>query len=103
MTSLSHFYKAPSAVFLDFCKKDQLVEIARHYDIVLQEGILKDELKRFILSSLFRMGVLQKDPVVAAAGPESVVQAAMLTYEEQKELLQLQLELERERVRRWVK
>lgn len=73
---LSDFYEAPCAVFLDSCKKDQLVEIAEHYGIVLQEGLLKDELKMFVLLSLFEMGVLQKEPAAepaaaAAVRPES--------------------------------
>ena len=107
---LSAFYEAPCAVFLDSCKKDQLVEIAEHYGIVLQEGMLKDELKMFVLLTLFEEGVLQKKPaaepaaaavdaVKAESASGSVRQAGVLSFEQQERLLQLQLELERTKLR----
>lgn len=105
---LSAFYDAPGAVFLDSCKKDQLVQIAEHYGIALQEGMLKDELKMFVLLTLFEKGVLQKEPAAEPAAAAavrsesasvSVGQVGVLSFEQQRELLQLQLELERTKLR----
>ncbi len=103
---LSGFFEAPCAVFLDSCKKDQLVEIAEHYEIALQEGMLKDELKMFVLLSLFERGVLQKEPAAEPAAAAavrsafgSVGQVQVLSFEQQRELLLLQLELERTKLR----
>ena len=67
MGDLSAFYDAPSAVFLESCKKEELLEIAEHYEIELEEGILKDELKVFVLLTLFERGMFQKVPGVEPA------------------------------------
>lgn len=65
---LSAFYEAPCAMFLDACKKDDLLEIANHYGIVL----LKDKMKMFVLLKLFEKGVFQKEP---AAEPSATVRS----------------------------
>ena len=99
---LSDFYDAPSAVFLDTCKKDQLLEIAEHYDIVVREGMLKDELKVFVLLTLFEKGVLQKEPGAEPALTKPAVpvrQEGALSFHQQRELLLLQLELEQTKLR----
>lgn len=80
-----------------------------HCGIALQEGMLKDELKMFVLLTLFEKGVLQKEPApespaepAAAARSESsfvpVGQSGMLSFQQQRELLTLQLERTKLRV-----
>lgn len=46
---LKAFYNASCSVFLDLCRKEQLLEIAEHYGVALQEGMFQDELKMFVL------------------------------------------------------
>ena len=106
MGDLSALYDVPSAVFLESCKKEELLEIAEHYEIELEEGILKDELKVFVLLTLFERGMFQKVPGVEPAlskrepGAAALVeQAERLTFAQERELLQLQLEVERTKLR----
>lgn len=65
---------------MNSCRKAQLMEIADRYGIVVAEKSRKDELKETVLLSLFE---------------RVLVQAASLTFEQQKELLSLQFEQEK--------
>lgn len=93
------FYSAPSAAALCACTKDQLEQIAEHYEIEFREGLLRDELKGLVMLTLFEKGVLAKEPGGAGAEPNQVcsqspVALERLSFEQQERLLALQLELE---------
>lgn len=95
--------------FINGCEKDQLVEMADHYGIVVAAKNRKEEIRKAVLLSLFERGVLHKSELDAAAAvpakmPVSVpavVQTAGLTFEQQKELLALQFEQEMLRSLSW--
>lgn len=98
------FYGAPNAAMLCSCTREQLVEIARHYRIDFAEDILKDELKAEVMLTLFERGVLPRGSGGAGAEPlvgssqSPVKPDGLLTFEQQRELLRLQLEVEQARL-----
>ncbi|KAM3582751.1 uncharacterized protein V6R79_025465, partial [Siganus canaliculatus] len=102
MASLAAFFEAPSVAFLKTCKKDELSRIADHFCITVPERVHKDELRDVIVSSLFDQGVLQQrekevsEEQLSQKGSLKVAsQVAELTFEQQKELLSMQLEQEK--------
>ena len=65
-----------------------LLKIVGHYDINIGENVLKEEIKGSLRAALFENGVLQSPSGnVAFVGSTAVV----LTFEQQKELLLLQM------------
>lgn len=56
MASLAEFFETPTAGYINGFKKDQLVEIADHYCIVVAGINLKEEIRKAILLSLFERG-----------------------------------------------
>ncbi|KAM3610731.1 uncharacterized protein V6R79_008142 [Siganus canaliculatus] len=102
MASLAAFFEAPSVAFLKTCKKDELSRIADHFGITVPERVHKDELRDVIVSSLLDQGVLQQrekevseDHLSRKASLKIASQVAELTFEQQKELLSMQLEQEK--------
>ncbi|KAM3611452.1 uncharacterized protein V6R79_018685 [Siganus canaliculatus] len=102
MASLAAFFEAPSVAFLKTCKKDELSRIADHFCITVPERVHKDELRDVIVSSLFDQGVLQQrekevseEHLSRKASLKVASQVAELTFEQQKELLSMQLEQEK--------
>lgn len=95
---LEAFFAAPRASVVCSCTREQLVQIASHYDLDFDEDMLKDELKAFVMLALFgEQGIVSKGTGAAAAVPlgvrsQSPVKHSTLSFEQQKELLQLQLE-----------
>lgn len=96
----SGFFDAPSVVFIEAGKKDDLFCIADHFGTTVAEKLHKDELQNMVLSSLFDQGVLQgneKGVCEAQPGPNpgswtAAPCTAGLIFEQQKELLTLQFE-----------
>lgn len=95
MASMSGFFD--TVAFVNARKKNQLVEIADHYGVVIAERSCKDELRTAILFSLIERGLINTTELGGKSGPMTVVQAASLTFEQQKELLALQLGQEKMR------
>lgn len=89
---LNSFVQSPSELALELCNKEQLLEIAEHYKIAIVDKKLKDTVKEVLKKKLLDLGVLSDQPV---AGAGFLSSPTMLTFEQQRELLQMQLELER--------
>ena len=85
------FLSSPSEELLEQCTKDQLLKIAEHFQIEVLDKKLKDTIKKTVKSKLLDDGVLLIEEVTQ----KPVVSKGILTFEQQKELLLLQLEHER--------
>lgn len=105
MASVALFVQSPSEELFNSLHKEQLLELAKHYDVDLGWKRLKREIKEVLKSVLTDKCVL---PVVSDHKDESSVSAPVaLTFEQQKELLLLQMErdkmsLDRERLRHYL-
>ncbi|KAK0131239.1 hypothetical protein N1851_034061 [Merluccius polli] len=87
---------APSEEALDKCTKEQLLKLSDHYSVAVIDRRQKDDIKIALRLKLVELGVLASGPVPAS--PPTVgmpFQTQGLTYEQQKELLLLQLEHEK--------
>lgn len=89
---LSGFVQTPSEVALELCTKEQLIEIADHYKIEIDDGKLKESVKARLKQGLREIGVLWDNSVSEGASFQS---SLSLTFEQQRELLQMQLEIAR--------
>ena len=87
MAEVADFVKAPSEALLDKCTREQLLKIADHYQIEVGDKRLKDAIRSILKANLADMGVLDEEsrhlPPLAASN---------LTFEQQKEMLRLQLD-----------
>ena len=99
MTAVEDFIGAPSEELLAGLTKDQLLRLADHYNVEVSDKRLKDSVRSILSAALGVAGILPPSAsgsgAVAAGG--STVPGGPLTFDQQKELLQLQLELARER------
>ena len=98
MAQMEAFFETPSEGFLDGCTKEQLLKIADHYKIEISDKRLKDTVKAILKANLYEMDVLpgKVEGVIEPTGSSSVItQSTALTFEQQKELLLLQMEHER--------
>ncbi|KAL7371523.1 hypothetical protein ABVT39_000330 [Epinephelus coioides] len=75
---VENFIQSPSEELLEQCTKEQLIKIAQHYSTDVEPKGTKENLKSIIKANLQECGVLME------------VQG--LTFEQQKELLLLQME-----------
>lgn len=109
---LDAFFQLPSAAALCSGTKEQLLEIAKRYKVDVNESWLRDELRAFVMLSLYENGVLPKETGGAVAEPKVVSSQPLvghertLTFEQQERLLgqqervlALQLELEQAKLR----
>ncbi|XP_030283654.1 uncharacterized protein LOC115587797 [Sparus aurata] len=102
MAGIEDFVASPCEEFLDGCTKDQLLKVAESYDIVLSG--LSDKRKGNV-KSLVKMQLIGKGVLVVKRGesgePQAVqsfkVPSGNLTFEQQKELLLLQLAHEKDK------
>ena len=102
MAAVSDFFDRPSEDFLDQCLREHLVKIAEHYEIVVGDKRLKENVKAILKANLFEMNILKPKPATVSVDGALGVQAPLaLNFEQQKEMLQLrmQLEMEMERVK----
>ena len=99
IASLEDFFASPSEGFLDVCAREQPLKIAEHYDVEVGDKRLKDRvrviLKVLLLDKVF---VVAPPPFSPGAGLVLPAVATGLTFEQQRELLILQLEHERVKV-----
>lgn len=91
---LNSFVQSPSELALELCNKEQLIEIAEHYRIRIVDKKLKETVKEEVKKGLMDLKVLCDQPV-ASASASFEPSPTTLTFEQQRELLQMQLELER--------
>ena len=94
MVTVEDFFASPSEEFLDICTKEQLLQIAEHYDVDVGDKRLKERMKAILKSNLFEKNVLSAVP--SAVSQSTVLSppltATGLTFDQQKELLMLQLD-----------
>lgn len=62
--TVAEFVREPSETFLDGFTKKQLVQIAGHYAIVVDERRRKDDIKEVILVALCEWGVVGQGEVL---------------------------------------
>lgn len=104
------FFAAPNVAALGSATKEQLIEIAKHYNIEYEDDVLKDQLKGDVIITLHERGVLPRRVAGAAAEPLDVYSQSPvkhdLSFEQQERLLdrqerlvRLQLELENAKLR----
>lgn len=89
-------FKSPREDLLEKCTEDQLLKLAEHYEIsnADKNRKLKDQIKSELKTALFEKNVLvttPDQPLPSDPSPPSVPSTGHLTFEQQKELLQLQI------------
>ena len=95
MASVSSFVQSPTEAILNSCTKDQLLKLVEHYGIDIGDKKL-EEIKGALRAALIESGVLPAT-VQSNAVVQSVSPPVGLTFEQQKELLLLQLNAEMEK------
>ena len=88
-SDIQEFIQSPSEDLLDTLSRDQLLELASHYEIGLtvHDKRLKGNIKDIMKSALWDEGVFKSSAIPTA-------KEASLTFEQQKELLLIQIEAE---------
>ncbi|XP_057193623.1 uncharacterized protein LOC130556536 [Triplophysa rosa] len=90
MTSnIEEFIRNPSEDLLSECSKDQLLALASHYHVGLSvaDKRLKESLKSILISALVDQKVLKSEPTTSISQGSRM----SLTFEQQKELLLLEM------------
>jgi hypothetical protein len=106
MTSnVDEFIRFPSEELLDVCTKEQLLKVAEHYKIEISDKRLKNSIRLILKANLMERGILDVTTGAASAedspSPRYVtitapsVSPSSLLFEQQKELLLLQIEHDR--------
>lgn len=97
-SGLKNFYDCPSEEIFDSLSKEQLLQLAETYkvDISAADKRLKETIKMSLRGSLIEKGILS-ELKGEVENPSAVTGAAIttpnsLTFEQQRELLRLQLE-----------
>ena len=84
MASVEEFVDSPCDHLLDQCSKEQLLKIAEHYKVEIGDKRVKlDTIKANLRKKLVATGVLEMEEKVGSAS---------LDFEQQKELLMMQLQ-----------
>lgn len=95
MAEYEAFTTAPSEEALESCTKKQLLELAEHFSVVGMDRRRKDNIKAALKLKLGELGILTSGPAPAFPAVVRVLaQTQGLTFEQQKELLLLQMEHE---------
>lgn len=93
MANVEEFIRCPSEESLEQCTKEQLLKIVEHYSLDIGDKRLsKENVKAMLKSNLWDMGVLSGK---LDKSPCQLLQSSIggnFTFEQQKELLLLQLE-----------
>lgn len=100
MASISDFYAAPSIEFLQTSQKKVLLQIAKYYGIKMSGKGSKSEISNSIITALKGKGVLGEGEPQSGFSVTSKPELVStpfdgLTFEQRKELMQLQFEQER--------
>ena len=100
MSLVEDFIRTPSVSLLDKCTKEQLLRIAEHYKIEVQDKRVKVKVKIFLMDSLVTQAVLPEEADTsedeAEEGKKVLFSSAPLSFEQQKELLEMKLQHEKE-------
>ena len=102
MASIETFFDAPSEELLERFTKAQLLQISEHYGVAIT-GKKKQEVKECLIANLEKDDILQRcaqvvSPSVAKGLPPLVSIVPGLTFDQQKELMLIQLEHERMKI-----
>lgn len=97
MSAVEEFIASQSEEVLDLCTKEQLLKIAEHYDIDFSNNMLKERQKAIVRSSLIEKGVLAENQSISL--PLRSMSTSNLTFEQQRELLSMQIGHERFKVK----
>ena len=102
MAGIETFFDAPSEELLERFTKAQLLQIAEHYGVAIT-GKKKQEVKECLIANLEKDDILQRcaqvfSPSVAKGLPPLVSIVPGLTFDQQKELMLIQLEHERMKI-----
>lgn len=92
MAVIDAFISSPSHEFLDGCTKEQLLDIAEHYGILIKDKRLKENVKIVLVTELIRNGILETKMEESVPGASNL---QSFSFEQQKELLLLQMEHEK--------
>lgn len=93
MADCDAFIAAPSEEALEHCTREQLLKIAEHFSIVVGDKRLKENIKVVLKSELREKGVLAVDEKAdSPVSPGVLIQTQGLTFDQQKELLLIQLD-----------
>ncbi|KAL2076336.1 hypothetical protein ACEWY4_028068 [Coilia grayii] len=95
-TFIESFIETPRESSLDSCTKETLLEIASHYKVPIpdKKRKLKERIKLFLTEALREQWVLLEEPGPKPASVEKH-ETVGLTFEQRRELLQLQIEQEK--------
>merc|ERR1712208_111033 len=106
MGLVEDFIQAPSVGGLDKCTKEQLFKIADYYSIEIPDKRSKDRVKIFLVDNLVAQKVLPEEEVPSDEDTQTETNArdgktfsfssGHLTFEQQKELLEIKLKHEKE-------
>ncbi|XP_055721489.1 uncharacterized protein LOC129813225 [Salvelinus fontinalis] len=104
---VDEFIRFPSEELLELGTKEQLLKIAEYYKVEISDKRLKNSIRLILKANLMESGVLEVTTGPASAeesSPRNVTMAipsvspSSLLFEQQKELLLLQLEHDREKL-----
>lgn len=93
MADIDLFVTSPSCEFLDKCTKEQLLKVADRYQVVISDKRLKENIKVVLKAKLIEKGILRDD--MDESVPVTSQLQTNLFFEQQKELLLLQMEHEK--------
>ena len=104
MACIETFFEAPSEQLLERFTKAQLLQIAEHYGISITEK-KKQDVKECLIANLEKGDILQRcaqvfSPGVVKGLPPLVSTVPGLTFDQQKELMLIQLEHEKIKIDR---
>ncbi|XP_050923269.1 uncharacterized protein LOC127139346, partial [Lates calcarifer] len=103
MDLVEEFLKVPTEELLERCSREQLVRIAEHFKMDVGDKRLKENMRNILKENLLEVGVLSQQIPAVAPGLDSFGVAAsgeargstVLTFEQQRELLLLQMEMKK--------
>lgn len=93
MADIDLFVSSPSCKSLNKCTKEQLLKVADYYQVVISDKRLKENIKVILKARLIEKGIL-KAKMDKSVPVDSQLQSN-LSFEQQKELLLLQMEHEK--------
>lgn len=95
MVDINAFIESPSYTLLGKCMKEQLLRIADHYEIDVVDKKRKESIKAELKLKLCERDILSMDKDLIVSAQMQSDSPSVLTFEQQKELLLLQMEHER--------
>ena len=105
MTTVEEFLKAPSEAALNLCSREDLVELAEHYKVDVGDRRKTENMRRILTERLLEVGVLKSEPAEQSLGPSAAAPLSpskedYLTFEQRKQLLELECEMRAHDIKR---